>query len=52
MLALYQKYRNTKKKKKKKGSGIVLYGFLEVQNHQVSNLNQSSQQIKLIYSLT
>jgi hypothetical protein len=43
MLALHQKDRNTKKKKKKV-SRTTLYGLLEVQNHQVSNRNQSSQQ--------
>ena len=31
-------------KKKKKVSRIALYGLLEVQNHQVSNINRSSHQ--------
>jgi hypothetical protein len=43
MLALYQK----DKKKKKKKSRTALYGFLKIQNHQVSNLNRNSQQVKI-----
>jgi hypothetical protein len=35
MLTLYQKDKNTKKV-----SRTALYGFLKIQNHQVSNLNQ------------
>ena len=49
MSALYQKDKNTKKKKKEE-SKTAFYSILEVQNHQVSNLNRSSQQVKSIHS--
>ena len=44
MSALYQKDINTQKV-----SRTALYGLLKVQNHQVSNLNRSSQQFPFQY---